>query len=141
MSHLLDLPVALAAAPFDPVGKSVGEVARQVEHALARTEIEPEWVSVANSVDDPNEQMYGLRPSAEWPNTFSRRRRLSLSVERGTSEGWIIQADFVLFVEDGQAGDRWQSRWQSFPLMRIKSLSRSQAWAVAAVVSRLLDVD
>jgi hypothetical protein len=93
MSHLLDLPVALAAAPFDPVGKSVGEVARQVEHALARTEIEPEWVSVANSVDDPNEEMYGLRPSAEWPNTFSRRRRLSLSVERGTSEGWIIQAD------------------------------------------------
>ncbi|MFM0046089.1 hypothetical protein PQR05_30175 [Paraburkholderia sediminicola] len=137
MSQLMDLPVELAAAPFDPVGKSVIDVVRQVEQALARTEIEPEWVSVANTVDDPNEEQYGLRSATEWPDTFARRRRLSLSVERGTSEGWIIQADFVRFVEDG-AGS---GRWQSVPLMRIKALSRSQAWTVAAVVARLLDID
>jgi hypothetical protein len=134
MSQLMDL---LAAAPFDQVGKSVIDVVRQVERALARTEIEPEWVSVANTVDDPNEEHYGLRPATEWPDTFARRRRLSLSVERGLSEGWIIQADFVRFVEDSEGS----GRWQSFPLMRIKSLSRSQAWMVAAVVARLLDID
>jgi hypothetical protein len=134
MSQLMDL---LAAAPFDQVGKSVIDVVRQVERALARTEIEPEWVSVANTVDDPNEEHYGLRPATEWPDTFARRRRLSLSVERGASEGWIIQADFIRFVEDGEGS----GRWQSFPLMRIKSLSRSQAWTVAAVVARLLDID
>ncbi|WP_229014142.1 hypothetical protein [Paraburkholderia gardini] len=128
--------MALSHAPFDPLGKTVGQVVRQVEQALARTEIEPEWVSVANIAEDNDEALYGLRSEAEWPDTQAARRRLSLSVQRGTSEGWIVQADYVHFVENGPAGT-----WQSFPLMRIKSLSRSQAWAVAAVVARLLDID
>ncbi|MCX4152289.1 MULTISPECIES: hypothetical protein [Paraburkholderia] len=136
MSQLMDLPVELAAAPFDPVGKSVAKVVDQVARALRRTEIEPEWVSIANYMDDPNEKQYGLRPATEWPATFARRHRISLSVERGTSEGWIIQADFVRVVDEADGGG-----WQSIPLMRIKSLSRSQAWTVAAIVARLLDID
>lgn len=135
MSQLMDLPVELAAAPFDPVGKSVAKVVDQVARALRRTEIEPEWVSMANYMDDSNEKQYGLRPATEWPATFAGRHRISLSVERGTSEGWIIQADFVRVVDEADGG------WQSIPLMRIKSLSRSQAWTVAAVVARLLDID
>jgi hypothetical protein len=87
-------------------------------------------------MDDPNEKQYGLRPATEWPAAFARRHRISLSVERGTTEGWIIQADFVRVVDAADGGG-----WQSIPLMRIKSLSRSQAWTVAAVVARLLDID
>jgi len=136
MSDVLDLPVALASGPFDPVDKTVSEVVRQIELALRKTEIEPEWVSIANHFDDANEATYGLRPSSAWPETSARRRRVSLSVERGTSEGWIVQTDFVQFVEQGEGGF-----WRSQPLMRIKTLSRSQAWAVAAVVARLLDID
>lgn len=124
MSNLMDGPFSLPHAPFDPLGKTVGQVVRQVELALARTEIEPEWVSIANLTDDKEEALYGLRSSAEWPDTHTVRRRLSLSVQRGTSEGWIVLADFVRFAGDGSSGT-----WQSFPLLRIKSLSRSQAWA------------
>ncbi|KVR82495.1 hypothetical protein [Burkholderia vietnamiensis] len=136
MSEVLDLPVELANAPFDPVGKTVGGVVRQVELALRKTEIEPEWVSVANHFADANEAVYGLKPTAEWPEVGLRRRRMSLSIERGTSEGWIVQVDFVCFHEAGEGG-----YWASQPVMRIKTLSRSQAWAIAAVVSRLLDID
>lgn len=136
MSLLMDLPVALAAAPFDPVGKTVAEVVDQVEQALRRTEIEPEYVSIANFMDDGHAARFGLPGSSPWTDAFVGRRRLSLSIERGNSEGWIIQTDFIRFVEQGEGG-----HWQSQPVMRIKTLSRSQAWSVAAVVSRLLGLD
>ncbi|MGU7775664.1 hypothetical protein ACV229_36615 [Burkholderia sp. MR1-5-21] len=136
MSDVLDLPVELANAPFDPVGKTVGSVVRQVELALRKTEIEPEWVAVANHFEDANEAVYGHKPTSEWPDAGGRRRRMSLSVERGTSEGWIVQVDYVCFHEAGEGG-----HWASLPVIRIKTLSRSQAWATAAVVSRLLDID
>ena len=59
-----------------------------------------------------------------------------LSVERGTSEGWIIHVDSVEFIVNN-----FDEFWKSIPVMRIKALSRSQAWAIAAVVSRMLDID
>ncbi|WP_175949450.1 hypothetical protein [Burkholderia vietnamiensis] len=136
MSHVLDLPVELASVPFDPVGRNVGEVVRQVELALRKTEIEPEWVTVANHFADANEASYGLKPDSEWPEVGGRRQRLSLSVERGMSEGWIVQVDYVRFHEADEGG-----HWTSQPLITIKTLSRSQGWAIAAVVSRLLDID
>lgn len=137
MSETLDLPVALAAAPFDPAGKTVAEVVRHVSRVLLRTEIEPEYVSVANFIDDANESHYGLLGASAWPNACgSRRERLALSVERGHSEGWMIQIDHICLIEESNT-----SHWRSRPLMRIKTLVRSQAWSVAAVVSRLLDID
>ncbi|MBR8085514.1 hypothetical protein KDX23_22520 [Burkholderia vietnamiensis] len=136
MSHVLELPVDLANAPFDPVGKTVGSVVRQVELALCKTEIEPEWVTVANHFADANEARYGLKPDSEWPEVGGRQQRLSLSVERGMSEGWIVQVDYVRFHEADEGG-----HWTSQPLITIKTLSRSQGWAIAAVVSRLLDID
>jgi hypothetical protein len=137
MSEILDLPVALASAPFEAPGKTVAEVVREVSRALYRTEIEPEYVSIANFIDDANEAHYGLLGASAWPEVYgSRRARLTLSVERGHSEGWMIQVDHVCLVEEGDT-----NHWRSLPVMRIKTLGRTQAWAVAAVVSRLLDID
>jgi hypothetical protein len=48
----------------------------------------------------------------------------------------MIQIDHIRLIEQGES-----SHWRSWPLMRIKTLVRSQAWSVAAVVSRLLDID
>ena len=135
MSLTLDLPVALAAAPFDTAGMTVGDVVDKVSRVLYDTELEPEWVTHANFIDADCPDRFGLGPSAPWP-AEQQYRRLSVAVERGNSEGWIINVDSVeLIREDGA------EFWKSVPLMRIKTLSRSQAWSVAAVVSRLLDID
>ena len=135
MTLTLDLPVALAGAPFETLGATVGSVAEQISRALRRTEIEPEWVTHANFIDADCPDRFGLPPSAPWPVEQSNRR-LTLSVERGNSEGWIIRVDLIELVTD-----RESQLWKSVPLIRIKSLSRSQAWAVAAVVARMLDID
>ncbi|MFM0197254.1 hypothetical protein PQQ65_29530 [Paraburkholderia strydomiana] len=135
MSETLDLPVALAAAPFDTVRATVGSVVEQISRALRRTEIEPEWVTHANFIDADCPDRFGLPPSAPWPVELSNRR-LTLSVERGNSEGWVIRIDVLELATNGES-----QLWKSVPLIRIKSLSRSQAWSIAAVVSRLLDID
>ncbi|CAN7794222.1 hypothetical protein LJR267_009467 [Paraburkholderia hospita] len=135
MSETFDLPVALAAAPFDPEGKTVDEVVTHVERALRQTENEPERVSSANFVNDANADLYGLSGNASWPETCSTKR-VSLSIERGNSEGWIIRVDVVELVVNGDT-----RFWKNRGLMRIKSLSRSRAWSIAAIVSRMLDLD
>jgi hypothetical protein len=47
-----------------------------------------------------------------------------------------VQTDFVQLVEDS-AGMSWRSQ----PLMRVKTFNRSQAWTIAAIVARMLDID
>jgi hypothetical protein len=106
-----------------------------VERALRQTENEPEWVSQANIVNDENTNLYGLLGHTQWPDDSSTRR-VTLSVERGNSEGWIVRVDYVELVVDHEA-----SFWKCRGLMRIKSLSRSRAWSIAAIVSRMLDLD
>lgn len=135
MPLTLDLPVALAAAPFETVGMTVGSVVDQISRALRRTEIEPEWVTHANFIDEDCPDRFGLGPSAPWPVEESNRR-VSLAVGRGSSEGWVIRIDVLELATNGES-----QLWKSVPLIRIKSLSRSQAWSIAAVVSRLLDID
>jgi hypothetical protein len=135
MTETIDLPDALTAAPFDPVGKTLAEVVDHVARVLRKTENEPEWVTHANFIDANCPDRFGLGPSAPWP-VEQPNRRLNLAIERGNSEGWIIRVDSIELVDNDEAGF-----WKSIPLMRIKTLSRSQAWAVAAVVSRLLDID
>jgi hypothetical protein len=136
MSEPLETPPAHTSAPFDPAGKTVRQVADHIERALRQSEIEPEWVDAANLVGDPNEDYFGLVDTRDWQDGGLPRRRLALSVARGHSEGWMIQIDFIQFIEVGEAG-----HWKSQPVLRIKTLSRTQAWAVAAVVSRMLDID
>ena len=135
MFETTDLPAAVTAAPFHPEGKTVAEVVDHVSRVLRKTENEPEWVTHANFIDADCPDRFGLGPSASWP-VEQPNRRLNLAIERGNSEGWIIRVDSIELVDNDGAGF-----WKSIPLMRIKTLSRSQAWAVAAVVSRLLDID
>jgi hypothetical protein len=132
----LDLPVAPAAAPHDTSGKTVGEAAREIGRKLCRTGLEPEWVCISNFVGDPKCNVYGLRETAPWPQAGSPKERLSLSVERRHSEGWVIHIEYIAFHAKGEGG-----YWSSVPLLRIKTLTRTLAWSVAAVVSRLLDID
>jgi hypothetical protein len=135
LSQTLDLPVALAAAPFDPDGKSVSEVVDHVSRVLRKTENEPEWVTHANFIDADCPDEFGLGPSAPWPAT-GPTSRISLSVGRANSEGWIISVDLIEMTRSEHA-----KSWKWIPLLRIKTLSRSQAWSVAAIVSRMLDID
>ena len=132
----LDLPVALASAPFDTAGKTVGQVVDLIGRRLRQTELEPEWVVAANWVNDANDSVYGLKAEAPWPVTGDRQVRLCLSVATGHSEGWLVQIDHVRLHKAGDDG-----HWSSVPLIRVKTLTRSHAWSVAAVVSRMLDID
>lgn len=136
----LDLPVAvaLAGAPLDLDGKTVGQVVDAIGRHLRRAELEPEWVIAANFINDANDSMAGLKADAPWPPAadLHNRRRFCLSVETGRSEGWLVQIDHVCLHKAGDSG-----HWSSVPLVRIKTLTRSHAWAVAAAVSRLLDID
>jgi hypothetical protein len=137
MTENLDLPVALAATPFDTEGKTVADVIRHVSRALRQSENEPEWVTHANFIDADCPDRFGLGPSAPWPREGSNRR-VSLSVQRANSERWIVHVDLIeLAIHD----DAKRDFWKSVPLLRIKALSRSQAWSIAAVVSRMLDID
>lgn len=133
--ELLDAPGTLDAAPFDTTDKTVGQVVDQICRKLRRTELEPEWVVAANFMGDANEAQYGSKGDSLWPPTGGRRDRLCLSISIGNSEGWLVQIDHVRFVDE--SGGHWLSQ----PLVRIKVLGRSHAWAIAAVVSRLLDID
>lgn len=135
MSQTLDLPVALAGAPFDPDGKTVSEVVDHVTRVLRKTGNEPEWVTHANFIDADCPDEFGLGPSAPWPVTGTTSR-ISLSVGRANSGGWIISVDLIEMTRSEQA-----KSWKWIPLLRIKTLSRSQAWSVAAIVSRMLDID
>lgn len=131
----LDLPVALAAAPFDTVGKTVGAVANLMAGRLRQAELLPEWVIEANWINDGNDSVFGLKADTPWPDRVDRDR-LCLSVATGHSDGWLVQIDHVRLHAAGDGG-----HWSSVPLVRIKTLTRSRAWAVAAAVSRMLDID
>jgi hypothetical protein len=131
----LDLPVALAGAPFDTVGKTVGAVVDLIATRLRKAELEPEWAVAANWVPNASDSMAGLKADAAWPERADRDR-LCLSVAIGHSEGWLVQIDHVRLHAAGDSG-----HWSSVPLVRIKTLTRSHAWAVAAAVSRMLDID
>lgn len=133
---LLEAPGTLDATPFDTTGKTVAQVVSQICRKLRQTELKPERVVAANYAENANEAKSGPKPDSPWPEAGGIRSRLCLSVSIGRSEGWLVQIDFVRFVEEGDGG-----HWLSQPLLRIKVLNRSLAWSIAAVVSRLLDID
>lgn len=64
MSEVLDLPVELASVPFEPVGKTVGEVAAEIDGALRNCGLEPEWVLPVNQHANASEELCGLRATS-----------------------------------------------------------------------------
>lgn len=130
-TYELESPIA----PFETVGKTVAQVVSRIEQRLRKAELEPEWVVAANWLADANDSIRGLKAEAPWP-VIDGDSRFCLSVAIGHSEGWLIQIDHVRLHRAGDGG-----HWSSVALVRIKTLTRSLAWAVAAAVSRLLEID
>ncbi|AKM45657.1 hypothetical protein NL30_36610 [Burkholderia contaminans] len=131
MSEILDLPVELANVPFDPVGKTVGDVAADLDTALRNADLAPEWVAVANQTATGEEELFGLRRSSAWPKAPYRAGRICVSVLRIDFDAGV-QVDFIRAVD----GHR-----RTQPVIRIGARSRSHAWAIAAAVSRFFDLD
>ncbi|ACB68941.1 conserved hypothetical protein (plasmid) [Burkholderia ambifaria MC40-6] len=136
MFEVLEQPVPRPLEVHQFASKTVEEVARVVEQALRVAGLEPEWVSVANQSRYANEAVFGRKPWSMWPVDDENRRRSSVSIQRGMVEGWIVHIDTIW--RDAELGI---GHWRTQPLIRIKTLTRSHGWAVAAVVSNLLDID
>ncbi|HDR8993604.1 MAG: hypothetical protein ACN6QT_06015 [Burkholderia contaminans] len=135
MFEVLEQPVRpLDGHKFD--GKTVEEVARYLEQALRAAGLQPEWVIVANQSRYANEAVFGRKPQSQWPIGAENQRRSSVSIQRGMAEGWIVHIDTTW--RDAELG---VGHWRTQPLIRMKTLTRSHAWAIAAVVSNLLDID
>lgn len=122
---------------FDTSDKTVSEVVAHLERQLRVAEIEPEWLDAANFVGNDCETLYGLLPTSPWPEGGSPRNRLVMSVSRATSECWTIQVDHVEFIQNSTLA----GRWTSVPLIRAKSIARSDAWTIASAISRMLGID
>ncbi|CAG9185745.1 hypothetical protein [Cupriavidus pampae] len=127
--------VADAQISFSPVlteDKSIAEVLHQIEDALRGTELEPEWISTANSLGDDNEAMYGPRPDRGWPGASDR---LAISLYRGWSEGWIIYVDHIFYI-----GESVSRKATVQKLLVCKTLTRQYGWDVLRAISKMLDV-
>jgi hypothetical protein len=129
---------ALATDPkarIDTDGKTVGEVYGALWAFLYRSEMEPEWLTLANTRDHADEQAYGARRSRMWPShvVFDR---LSVSVCIGNSEGWLVHVDWVTRPESEDI----ERRYAVMPLLRAKVLNRDQAWELARLIAHKLDV-
>ncbi|WJN72028.1 hypothetical protein [Burkholderia anthina] len=131
MSEVLDFPIEVASMPFQPVDKTVGEVAEEIDQALRNGGLEPEWVLPANQYANASEELCGLRATSAWPKAPYLAGHTCVSVVRFD---WTagVQVNFIRAVD----GHR---RIQ--PVIRIGARSRSHAWAIAAAVSRLFDLD
>ncbi|RQV14887.1 hypothetical protein DF039_20785 [Burkholderia cenocepacia] len=136
MFEVLEQPVVRSLEGHKFAGKTVEEVARYLEQALQAAGLEPEWVVVANQSRYANEDVFGRKPWSGWPVDTENKRRSSVSIQRGLVEGWLVHTDTIW--RDAELG---VGHWRTQPLIRIKTLTRSHAWAVAAVVSNLLDID
>ncbi|AME28611.2 hypothetical protein AXG89_32990 (plasmid) [Burkholderia sp. PAMC 26561] len=130
-----DAIAVVPSAKIDTDGKTVNQVYGALWACLSRTELEPEWLSLANTRDHPDEYAYGARHARMWPSQFMFDR-LSVSVCIGNSEGWIIHVDWVTRPE----AEDLERRYAMMPLLRAKVFNRNQAWDLARLIAHKLDV-
>ncbi|WP_155887955.1 hypothetical protein [Cupriavidus sp. WS] len=121
-------------APIATDHMTIEQVASEINRQLRGTEIEPEWLIPANFLDDPNEATFGPLCSRLWP-TVPARDRLAVSVHRGWSEGWHVYIDWICHL--GKVPSLATSAQK---LLKAKTLSSKQAWAVACAISTMLDI-
>lgn len=121
---------------LDTDGKTVGEAYKALCKALYGTELEPEWLSPANTLDDADEATSGARLARLWPDD-SVSNRLAVSVDFGRSEGWIVNVDWIYRTETTQSHRRG---YAVMPLLRAKVFSSSHAWDLARFIAYVLDV-
>jgi hypothetical protein len=122
-------------AKIDTGGKTVNQVYGALWACLSHTEMEPEWLCLANTRDHPDEYAYGARHGRMWPSRYMFDR-LSVSVCIGNSEGWIVHVDWVTRPES----EDLERRYAVMPLLRAKVFNRNQAWELARLIAHKLDV-
>jgi hypothetical protein len=122
-------------ARLDTDGKTVDQVFNALCSVLRKTDLEPEWLCHANMLDDENEAVFGARHGRSWPES-SPYDRLSVSVCIGNSEGWIVHVDSV---SRRASDDSIERRYAVMPLLRAKVFSSDHAWALARLLSRLIN--
>ncbi|CAN7792441.1 hypothetical protein LJR034_009238 [Caballeronia sp. LjRoot34] len=125
-----------AVARLDLEGKTVDQVYSALSSFLRKTELEPEWLSPANLMNDPDEGASGARHSRPWPERLVRDR-ISVSVCIGTSEGWIVHVDWIY---RGATHDPINFNYSVMPLLRAKVFSSDHAWKLARLFAHQLDV-
>lgn len=110
---------------LDVEGKTVGEVCSLLCKALRGTELEPEWLVAANTLDDPNEATSGARMDLVWP-ADSVWNRVAVSVDIGRSEGWIVHVDWITCTEIHDVVGRG---YAVMPLLSARATSSSRRLA------------
>ncbi|OUL87853.1 hypothetical protein [Paraburkholderia hospita] len=136
------MPVAsgVGAVPgrerLDTEGKTVDEVYKALCKMLYGSELEPEWLSPANTLDDADEATSGARLARLWPDD-SVWNRLAVSVDSGRSEGWIVNVDWVYRTETAESHRRG---FAVMPMLRAKVFTSSHAWDLARFIAYALDV-
>ncbi|OUL84914.1 hypothetical protein [Paraburkholderia hospita] len=121
---------------LDTTGKTVGDVYKALCKALHGTELEPEWLSPANTLDDADEETSGVRQARLWPDD-SVWNRLAISVDIGRSEGWIVNIDWIYRTETAQSHRRG---FAVMPMLRAKVFTSDHAWNLARFIAHALDV-
>ncbi|MBN3754259.1 hypothetical protein G3N95_15005 [Paraburkholderia sp. Tr-20389] len=132
--------VAMSPAParerLDTAGKTVGDVLKALCKALYGTELEPEWLAPANTLDDADEETSGARLARLWPDD-SVWNRLAVSVDIGRSEGWIVNVDWISRTETAHSHRRG---YAVMPMLRAKVFRSDHAWDLARFIAHTLDV-
>jgi len=129
--------LALIADPkvrIDTEGMTVARVHDALWSFLRHSDLEPEWLCLANINDHANEEAFGARHGRTWPSRFSADR-ISVSVCIGSSEGWIVHVDWIT----RRAGETSERTYAVMPLLRAKVFNRDQAWDLARVIAHKLD--
>jgi hypothetical protein len=121
---------------LDTTGKTVGDVHKALCKALYGTELEPEWLSPANTLDDADEETSGARLARLWPDD-SVWNRLAISVDIGRSEGWIVNIDWIYRTETAQSHRRG---FGVMPMLRAKVFTSNHAWDLARFMAHALAV-
>lgn len=121
---------------LDLENKTVQEVSRAICKLLYGTELEPEWLGPANTIDDADEATSGARHARSWPDD-SVWNRMAVSVDIGRSEGWIVSVDWVYRTETPESHRRG---YAVMPMLRAKVFSSDHAWTLARYIAHLLDV-
>lgn len=113
---------------------TVSDIVNKLEKHFRERELDYEWISQVNTLDDADSKRFGARHHWPWPIS-SRESQIIVSLHRGTCEGWLIRIDNLQF-------DSTLRQWNVLRLISVKCLSGklSARRTQAAVEDYLLEL-
>jgi hypothetical protein len=132
---------ALARLPFVSFSRirtaeqTVLQVCNALNRRLLGTDVEPEWLRPANMLDASQTELLGARHADYWP-VETASSRISVSVSRGVSEGYLVHVDAIVVNRTVDPVRR-----EVIELLRAKTYCQDHAQAVARAITRMLDVN